>query len=225
MLARIIVPVAVLALSVSHSGCGNEPGEDAPSSAPTPAKAPAGPKRPEDQAKVDAYVEASRIWYDDQLEVIQNAIHNFENNPRFHELVEPWEQELATHQEAGYQPMNFGRSRQVVIDDGLRNEAWSFEAGRIGYLSRGRVIEIIDGNTVIISVRDDPPNPRRRAMVKGPDTSGQAVNDIVDVPTMLEVRGTTTYVNKKGEERTVFLLEPFDIEPWRAEMPPSTLLY
>ena len=178
---------------------------------------------PQQQAKVDAYVGAAQRWYDERLVELEGYVAGFQASDRFRELTDDWKKELEKHRRDGVQPMSFGSTRDLVRDGTIVIDNWTFEVGRIGYVEFGRIIEVIDDHTALISVQDDPPKPRQRVIIKGIDVSGNAAGEVIHPPVMMEVVGTTTHPTARGGDKTVFLLEPFDLRPYRSGMPAATV--
>lgn len=116
----------------------------------------------------------------------------------------PYSDLLAEVESQGPQPVSFG------------DPGWSLNIGRIGYITRARVVQIVDSTTLIVRTAG------KTVVVKGLGT-GKLVDGDTLRPYMMEVAGRTTYRTALGAKATVYLLEPFDIEPFRKMVPPSAL--
>lgn len=180
-------------------------------------------RQPQDDPKVAAYVAASQRWYDLTLAELEDVVAQFQASPTYAELAVSWQRVLDKHVADGVQPMHFGRSRDVAGEGEIIKETWNLEQGRIGYVTDARILELVDQSTALVSIQDDPPQPRHRAYIRGVDLTGRTVNEVIDLPTMMEVTGTDIHAATDGGDRTVMVLEPFDIEPYRASTPPGML--
>lgn len=112
-------------------------------------------------------------------------------------------------------------------------EQTKLEVGAIGTYKVGTAIDIVDNKQVIVAIpRFTAPqtvvrggalatsSPRRLedivVWLKGMPTAGMVTDGRVDMTTtVLHVTGTTTY-DMEDEQNTVFVLEPFDLEPAKA---------
>lgn len=217
MVSRNMLRAAPIALSVLlNVGCRNESPADAAPRPPARAEAPLPPP-------LALYIAESQRWYDEELARIEGYVESFRTSESFKGLEAPWRVELERHMAAGLEPMHFGRDRTTESAAGIFHITWSFQPGRLGYVDASRIIEFSD-HGVLVSVKDDPdPNkPRRRVLVKGVELSEVKEGDLVDLPGLMLVTGETTY-ESRGREVTTFVLEPFDVEPFRRRVPEGML--
>ncbi len=217
MLTQNILRIAPIAMAVLLNGaCRNEAPADAASPAPASAATPL-------PAALEAYVAESRRWYDEELQRIEGYIESFRTSDSFKGLEAPWRQELDRHKAAGLEPMHFGRDRTRETAEEVFHITWTFEPGRLGYVDAARIIEFGDTGT-LVSVKDDPDaqKARRRVLVKGLDLSAHKEGDLVDLPGLMLVTGEATY-ESSGRQITTFVLEPFDVEPFRSRVPEGML--
>ena len=97
---------------------------------------------------------------------------------------------------------------------------WDLKVGRIGYI-RAKIIQIIDDSSLLLELYSRP----LMVIVKGVTTSGLVDDKLWPGYTkMLQVTGIVQYVTVLGSTKTVFVLEPFDVGPFRDAIPASMLL-
>ncbi len=213
---RSVPPIALLLSAALLSGCGDKAPAGGAPAIPVSHDAPL-------PAPLQVYMDESQRWYDEELLRLQMIVKNFRESRTFKNLEEPWQKELDRHQAEGVRPMHFGRDRTIEPTGEIIHITWTFEPGRLGYVDSARIIEFgKDG--VLVSVKDDPDpqKPRGRVLVKGVDLAAHREGDLVDLPGLMMVTGEATYQTGTREVPT-FVLEPFDVEPFRSRVPGGML--
>lgn len=93
---------------------------------------------------------------------------------------------------------------------------WPLGVGQIGYTGSARIIQIVNSSTLLISVAD------KTVLFRGLGTHSLVDGDTL-YPYLAEVIGRTSYKTVLGANATVYVLEKFNIEPFRQTVPPSVL--
>ena len=107
---------------------------------------------------------------------------------------------------------------------------WSMMEGRIGYIGTAelpgvaKILQIIDSRSMLLEPYSFAADHPKAVMVRGVATSGHVDDGYISITKMLKVIGTIQYTTVIGGSRTVFVLEPFDVEPFRNAIPASMLI-
>ena len=152
------------------------------------------------------------------------------------------------HMAEGVQPMFFRDWLWVLLPGGgeKRLEVWDIKVGRIGYVEAAEIVQVIDGNSLLLRLSynieflfsiakpveefswrlaalDGLDARDQMVIVRHIDTSGHVDGEAIRLKMMLKVAGTSQYTTATGGKGTAFALEPFDIEPFRNAIPASML--
>ncbi len=190
------------------------------------------------------YVETSQRWGQTPHHIV-----TFDNTfSRLPDADLPNYRDMRRNSRAGVQPLFFRDWIWVPQSAGQRPslDQWEIRIGRVGYIDSAKILQIIDRTSVLVCLSYNLSSylsiagPIRvyswdlaklcgidtrdqTVMVRKTDTSGHVDGEYVQIPGIFQVTGTTQYTTVAGGPKTVFVLEPFNLEPYRNVIPAAML--
>lgn len=88
-------------------------------------------------------------------------------------------------------------------------EDWPIKNGRVGYLRRARIVQIINDTEALVAVAD------RTILLRGFDVSERADDDLIEERFAVIIDGTDSYVTAQNAKKTVYVAKPYDMSKYR----------